>query len=106
LSAFIPNLSVGASDTVNFPSEENINTLSVEASANLSLKADCFQNISKTKTDYEIETINYTIALFNIYQNVSEVFFELSGLSYEIKIKTESVNNLFEIYKENKAKFC
>jgi len=105
LSAFIPSLSVGASDTVNFPSEESINSLNVEAVANLSLKANCFENISKAKTDFEIEKINYETALYNVYQNVSEAFFELAGLDCEIKIKAESVNNLFEVYNENKSKY-
>ena len=49
LSAFIPSLEIGASDTANFPAQENVNSLSVEASANLSLKADCFTNIFKSK---------------------------------------------------------
>jgi len=85
--------------------QENVNSLSVEAAANLSLKADCFQNISKSKTDFEIEKLNYESALFSVYQNVSDAFFELSGLDYEIKIQTESVNNLFEVYSENKSKY-
>lgn len=104
-STFIPSLGIGASDTVNFPSQENINSFSVEASANLSLKADCFSNISKAKTDSEAELLNYEIALFNINQSVSDSYFEIAGLDYEIAIKTESVKNLFELYNDNKSKY-
>ena len=67
--------------------------MSVEVSANLSLKADCVANISKSKADYEAEKINYQITLFNVNQTVSESYFEIAGLDYEIAIKTESVKN-------------
>lgn len=104
-NSILPSLSIGASDTVNVPSEENINSLSVEASASVNFKSDYFELIKKSKTDLEIEKINYELAFYEVHQSVSEVFFELLGLKNQLEIKVEASKNLQEIYNENKSKY-
>lgn len=101
----IPALNLSASDTVHFPSEESVNSFFLEGSADIAIKSDYFNLISKSKTDFEIEKINYLRALYDVRKAVSDFYFELSELKDEIEIKTEASENLNAVCAENKAKY-
>ncbi|MDE7292554.1 MAG: TolC family protein [Treponemataceae bacterium] len=109
-NAIIPSLNLSAADTVNFPSknlssDESVNSFSLEGSASVSIKSDLLNMVSKSKTDFEIERMQYLLAFYGVRKTLSDSYFDLAELKREIEIKTEAAKNLEDIHAESKAKY-
>lgn len=109
-NAIIPSLNLSAADTVNFPSknlssDESVNSFSLEGSASVAIKSDLLNLVSKSKTDFEIERMQYLLACYGVRKTISDSYFDLAELKREIEIKTEAAKNLEDIHAESKAKY-
>lgn len=101
----IPELSVSASDSFSANAVETENEVTISGNASLSLKSDYFLSKEKRKLEYEIEKMNYDQICSRVHKDVSDFFFDILSLEYEIRFRTESLENSQNLYKENQGKY-
>ena len=85
-NSLLPSLSASANNEINLPDldasdtagkNEVQNNFGVEGKIALSISADFFASIQKTKLDYEADRISFDETVFEIISQVKETYFSL-----------------------------